>query len=67
MAGLYAHAMENGPKLPNTKMVYLEFLRKVLPQGADLFLRNSEGELQKIKSLGMEKEKNYERELKSSR
>jgi hypothetical protein len=44
MAGLYAHVIENGPKLPNHKLVYLEFMRKVLPQGADFFFRASENE-----------------------
>jgi hypothetical protein len=41
MTGLYAHVLENGPKLPNSKLVYLEFMRKVLPQGADFFFRAS--------------------------
>lgn len=51
MAGLYAHVLENGPKLPNSKLVYLEFMRKVLPQGADFFFRASDNEFEKLKSL----------------
>jgi hypothetical protein len=51
MAGLYGHVLENGPKLPNSKLVYLEFMRKVLPQGADFFFRASENEFEKLKTI----------------
>lgn len=64
MAGLYGHVLENGPKLPNCKLVYLEFMRKVLPQGADFFFRASENEFEKIRTITAEREKNYDREIK---
>lgn len=67
MAGLYAHVIENGPKLPNSKLVYLEFMRKVLPQGADFFFRNSENEFEKLRTLAGEREKNYDKEIKDLR
>ena len=45
MQGLYTHALENGPRLPNHKLVYLEFMRKLLPQGAQFFFQASANEL----------------------
>ena len=47
----YVTLLENGPNLPNREVMYLDFMKKVLPQGAEIFLRNSEISIEKVKVL----------------
>lgn len=35
----YASLIDSGPDLPKKELVYLDFLKKAIPQGAEVFLR----------------------------
>lgn len=51
----YAELIEKGPKLPNKQIVCLEFMRKILPQGAGFFFKVQENEYEKLKTISEEK------------
>ena len=53
----YRGLCQNGPNLPKRDLVYLQLLRKVIPTAAEIFLKNKNENLEKIKSLAEEKEK----------
>lgn len=60
----YSELIEKGPKLANRQIVCLEFMRKILPQGAGFFFKVNENEYEKLKTISEEKEKTSEKQIK---
>jgi hypothetical protein len=42
---LYLHLLEHGPDLPKKEIVYLDFLKKVITQAAEVFLKQQKHQL----------------------
>ncbi|KRX05422.1 P-loop containing nucleoside triphosphate hydrolase [Pseudocohnilembus persalinus] len=65
----YQFLLEHGPKIVNRQVIYLDFLQKVLNEGANIFLKNLQGdfEVQKVCSEEMIQKKEQEiKEIKES-
>jgi hypothetical protein len=45
----YQHCLDNGPKTPNRKVIYLDFVYKVIPQAAAYFISGVDQELELAK------------------
>lgn len=45
----YLHLLENGPDLPKKQIVYLDFLKKVIAQAAEVFLKQTNQKLETLK------------------
>lgn len=54
--------MENGPDLPKREIVYLDFLKKVTTQGAEIFIRQINQNLESLKNISQEKERFFKKE-----
>lgn len=54
--------MENGPDLPKREIVYLDFLKKVTTQGAEIFIRQINQNLESMKNISQEKERFFKKE-----
>lgn len=59
----YMHLLENGPDLPKKEIVYLDFLKKVTSQGAEIFLKQANQSLDNLKATSQEKEKSMKMEI----
>jgi hypothetical protein len=53
----YLHLLENGPDLPKKEIVYLDFLKKVTAQAAEVFLKQQKQQLDSLKTFSEDKEK----------
>ena len=47
----YNELIEKGPRLVNRQVICLEFMKKILPQGAGFFFKVHENEFEKLKTL----------------
>lgn len=54
--------VENGPDLPKREIVYLDFLKKVTTQGAEIFIRQINQNLESLKNISQEKERFFKKE-----
>ena len=57
----YLHLVENGPDLPKREIVYLDFLKKVTTQGAEIFIRQINQNLESLKNISQEKERFFKK------
>ena len=53
----YLQLIDNGPDLPKKEIVYLDFLKKVTTQAAELFLKQQKNQYDSLKTTSEEKEK----------
>ena len=59
--------MENGPRAANKQVFILEFLHKVLREGAGYFIKNASNEAIIQKTLASELQKKHEQEVREAR
>ena len=60
----YNFLVEHGPKSVDNKVIFLEFLQRVLNEGALIFIKNLKQEIDIQKSVSDEFQHKYEKELK---
>jgi hypothetical protein len=56
------YLVEHGPDLPKKEIIYNDFLKKVTAQGAEVFIKQINLNLESAKHLSIEKEKIFKME-----
>ena len=60
----YLQLIQNGPDLPKKEIVYMDFLKKVTSESAEIFLRQQKNQFETFKSVSEEKQKYLNNEIK---